>query len=482
MLRRRLLPIIASVLLLTGMAVFAQEVDEDEEEIDSSTTEPAPAVKPTFTHAFSLTAAVDVRSWTGPRLSGPGSLFGVNGKKGDLFAGAKLESSYIGFNYSYGPYAGATIQLGFRGEVGAIANDNPNSVSIGLRRAFGWVDPLGLLGVNKYVGLKITAGYLHYEAWEGLNSPDWQGGPATAFEMGTSALMSRAIQNDVLALRLDLPVNVVRSFKLNFAVLTDLDFSRANNGWSFMGEVTAKDIRFGMWGQMGVNAHYHHWQGGDDFDQEKTHTKVMAGQGFYGSHLVGASANIKFFLPAKTSITLGFVGDYQWYFGNHKINRYDDYDMNETGAPVLFSDYGHRKGSFAFETGVNISHPWIVLNLAYVSRVTGSYGWSYDESKFGRRPNSFLSARLDLKMLEELTNLVFYGGFSVGVLEARKGFWEQVGRIGLEVGVQYRPTNKITIKTGWHMGSNFLGSIAAPGPKSRDGQFYLRFVWSMNTW
>lgn len=457
--------------MMTSMMTHAQEEEE--------TT----SVRPTFTHAFSLTAGVDVRSWVGPRLSGTGSLFGVNGKPGDLYAGAKLESSYIGFNYSYGPYAGATIQVGFRGEVGSIKNDDFSSVSVGIRRAFGWVDPLGLLGVNKYVGLKVTAGYLHYEAWEGLNSPDWQGGPATAFEMGTSALMTRAIQNDVLALRLDIPINAIRSFKLNFATLTDLDFSRLNNGWSFMSEVTAKDIRFGMWGQMGLNAHYHHWQGGDTLNEDATHTKVMPGKGFYGSHLVGGSANIKFFLPEQVSITVGFVGDYQWYFGNHKINRYEDYDMNEKGAPILYTDYGHRKGSFAFESGMNIHYPkWFTLNVAYISRVTGSYGFSYDESKEGRRANGFLSTRLDLRMLEELANVVIYGGVSVGLTEARTGFWDQVGRVGWEVGVQYMPTSKITIKTGWHMGSNFIGSIAAPGPKTRDGQFYLRFVWSMNTW
>lgn len=39
--------------------------------------------------------------------------------------------------------------------------------------------------------------------------------------------------------------------------------------------------------------------------------------------------------------------------------------------------------------------------------------------------------------------------------EARTGFWDQVGRIGYEVGLSYKPIDKINIRTGWHAGSNF---------------------------
>lgn len=460
------------LLIVLSMIAHAQESEEKKG-----------FVVPTFQHEFSISAAVDFRGWAGPRLSGVESLNGKKGAKGDLYAGAKFGSeTYIGFNYQYGPYAGASIHLGFGADVGNIINDSFNSVSIGLRQALGWVDPLGLLGKNQYVGVKITAGYLYYEAKAGVNIPDWQGGPATKFEMGTNSTISRARQHDVLALRIDTPINAVKDFKLNFAVLTDLDFSRANNGWSIMTEVTAKDIRFAKWGTFGINAHYHHWQGGDNFDPEKTYTyaKIMDGRGLFGSHLVGGSTNLKFLLPQKVSITAGFVGDYQWYFGDHLISVYDDFDMNTESAKVISKDYGYRKGSFAFETGINVTYPnWFILNTAYVSRVDSSYGFSYDESVKGRQSHAFISTRLDLTMLEKRANIMFFGGVSIGLFEARTGFWDQVGRIGWEVGVRYRPTSQINIRAGWHMGSNFIGTIAAPGPKTRDGQFYLRFLWSM---
>lgn len=84
--------------------------------------------------------------------------------------------------------------------------------------------------------------------------------------------MTRAFQLDQLAWRLDMPINAIRDFKLNFAAVSDLDFSRNGYGWSMLGEVTASDIRFGMWGQMGINAHYHHWQ-------EAIHVLVRAKSG-----------------------------------------------------------------------------------------------------------------------------------------------------------------------------------------------------------
>jgi hypothetical protein len=451
--------------------------------------------RPTASHVFTVVAGVDARGWVGPRISTVDSLFGVTPATtvGTLYGGARLAATYLGFNYTYGLYAGASIQINAEAYTQNLVMDDPASFTLGVRRAHGWVDPLGLAGVNQQVGLKITAGYLHFEGWAGLNLPTWEGGPATSFEMGTSSVMSRAYQLDQLAIRLDMPVNAIRAFRLNFGMVTDLDFSRVNKGWSILGEVTASSIRFGTVATMGINAHYHHWQAGEkgtSVESGATWGSEFRGQGFYGSNLVGGSANIRFFLPERITLTLGFMGDYKWYFGNYRIQRkLEDFNMNdENGNDAVGGVYfGERQGSFAFEAGLNVTYPdWFTWNVAWIARANGSYGFSHDEGVVGVKPNGFISTRIDLHMINYFTggmlDLTPYAGLSVGVTEARVGFWDQVGRVGYEVGLAYRPMPKVLIRTGWHSGSSFVGTVAAPGPRTRDGQFYLRIQWAMNTY
>jgi hypothetical protein len=481
--------------------------------------------KPTPQHVFRVMASVDVRGWVHAPLQRADSVSGQNlnpdgrpalGRPvvGDVLGGARLTSTYVGFHYIYGSYVGANLVIQFDGQMtnfrSAEASSTIAGYKLGLREALVWVDPLGIASVNEYVGLKISAGYLFWEPLNGLTAPSWMGSAAISFDMNTTSRFGRAMMADQLLWRIDMPINAMKeTLDLTFSVTSDLDFSVANAGWTILSEVTINKIKMGRVATMGLNAHYHHWRSGNanntttsntdpslDWEADRVpwqpdlnaenHSAIsgennLSGRGKFGSHLLGGSANISFNLPQSMSLTFGVAGEYQWFYGESLIQRYDE-DFNSLYSSGRTDQYyATRKGSASYEGGVRFHLPnGFTFYTAYVHRVTGNFGFSHDEGIVGLRGNTFIATRLDLLVLNSLANLQFYGGISVGILEARRGFWDQVGRIGWEVGLAWRPVATVRIRAGWQQGSHLLGQIANPSDtRSKDGNAYLRMEWSL---
>lgn len=475
-----------------------EEMQEDEIlEPGESRSPPPPAA-----HTVSVYGHVDFRGWAGPRLSSAESVSGQNEdaegnplpnrpQPGDLYGGARIINTFFGVEYLYGSYLGAVLELDIMGNMNAF-NIAQLQATVGMRRAYGWIDILRLADRDKEIGVKLTVGYLSFEEEPGFTAPHRLGGSATNFRMGTHLELFRAAMIDPLLWRLDVPVYVLRDYlNLSFTVTSDLDFSRTNSGWTIMGEVTADRIRFGDIATWGINLYYHHWQGGDTRDAAaewrapggNVGHNNFSGRGFFGSHLIGGSTNITFHLPHNMRVNLGFMGDYQWYFGEYLIRRFEEEFIWSQTNGIIEEYYGKRKGSLAFQTGIHFVHPrWASFWAGWVNRTTGVLGFSHDEGVVGMRSNGFLALRLDLLMLEAATGLSFYNGLAIGLTEARKNAWSQMGRFGYDIGLAYRPINGVLIRTGWHAGSWFLGQIVAPGntpSRSRDGQFYIRVQWAM---
>lgn len=111
--------------------------------------------------------------------------------------------------------------------------------------------------------------------------------------------------------------------------------------------------------------YYHHWQGGDPKNPDElwvaesgnTRHNNFSGRGLFGSHLVGTSANITFHLPQRMRVNIGFMGDYQWYFGDYLIQRFEEnFNVVETNGR-LDTYFGQRKGSVAFRREFTLSTP-----------------------------------------------------------------------------------------------------------------------------
>lgn len=107
-----------------------------------------------------------------------------------------------------------------------------------VRRAYGWIDVLRWLNRDKDIGLKFWVGQLSFEEEPAFTAPHRLGGSATNFRLSTQLELFRAAMFDTLLWRIDMPVYAVQDYvDLSFTVTSDLDFSRAHNGWTIMGRL-----------------------------------------------------------------------------------------------------------------------------------------------------------------------------------------------------------------------------------------------------
>lgn len=485
---------------------------------DFSSTGGSDAWKSTFVWS----AGVDVRGFVGPDHTETSRRSVWNPEADNRnggFSVNKGRATFLRADYNYSPFLGAVAILGFEATTNSFSTGGTNQGTIaknlaGPESLYGYVDILGLAKIDKYVGLRLTMGYFYFEpkGTSGrFSNATYMAAPALAFELGTE-ISQRGYMRDAINMRIDMPVNAIEAFDLTLSFATDLDFGTTGVGQTYFTEMTAKGIPIAKNVSWDYGVFYSHWTG-NPYTTPLTAAQITAGlvdprlqqtnyggrnylrgEGHYGAQSVGGSTNLAITLPKKHQLNFGMAMDYEWYFGNHWMLRYaDEFDShNSTG--VIAGGTGNlgsaseavfdtKKGNLSWEVGTRYLMPQVfTLWVAYVNRIDhdrSRYSFSTNETEFAAQANTFVSTRFDLTVLERWAPVRPYVGVAVGVAEARTGFWDQAGRVGYDVGVQYIPHRNLTLRTGWHAGSNAIGAVYAPGSLSRQGQYYIRAAWAM---
>ncbi len=462
---------------------------------------------------FNWNAGVDVRGWVGPAHTENSRNTQWNpdaDNRNGGFSINKGRASFIRADYNYASFVGAVVILGFEATTADFAAQQGRILKnlVGLESLYGYVDILGLAQIDKYIGLRLTMGYFYFEpkGTSGrFSNATYMASPALAFEMGTE-ISQRGYMRDALNMRVDMPINAIEAFDMTVSFATDLDFGTTGTGQTYFTEITSKGIPLGDVVKLDYGVFYSHWTGNahltdlattaDPINQANFGGRnYLRGEGHYGSQTVGGSANLAISLPKKHQLNFGMAMDYEWYFGNHWLQRYaDDFNIHnsngviEGGTGTIASGtnvavFDTKKGNLSWEVGARYLMPQMfTLWVAYVNRIDhdrSRYSFSTNETLYAAKANTFISTRFDFTYLEQWVPIRPYVGVAVGISEARSGFWSQVGRVGYDVGIQYIPHRNITLRTGWHAGSSVIGNIYAPGTLSRQGQYYLRAAWSL---